>query len=321
MKRRIAACLLAAALLMTIGGCAPQAADPLLKNEATAVPGLAMNAPSAQASTADTEQVTATLYFRYLDEPMLASETRTLTVPHDESVEYAIVQALTQGPSAGHSDLRRLLPGDTQVESVVSRGDTLFVTFNAGFLNDDVPADWANRDDWDEEAPTLRRLIVQSVIASVTEYTPYTGIQFLVHKADEVQTSLRLDNTYFLTGATGLSEPLIRDETLLLTPENTADILLTAWQRHNFERLYLYLTDADRPSYAEFTQELTAAPSLSGFTTGGGSVANDGQKAVITAVLKLTGKKDASLDYPLLLIRENGVWKLPYARLKTMMGL
>jgi hypothetical protein len=321
MKRRIAIGLLATALLLLLNGCAPQAADPLLKNEATNVPGLSMNAPAAQASTSDTEQVTATLYYRYLDEPMLASETRTLTVPHDESVEFAIVQALAHGPSAGHSDLRRLLPSDTQVESVVSRGNTLFVTFNAGFLNDEVPADWAMREDWVTEAPTLRKLIVQSIIASVTEYAPYTGVQLLVHRTDEVQTSLRLDNAYFLTGAAGLSEPLARDETLLLTPENTADILLTSWQRHNYERLYLYLTDADKPTFSVFEEALSATPALSGFSTGGGNVANDGQKAVVTTILKLTTQNGASSAYPLQLVRENGIWKLPYARLKTMMGL
>jgi len=316
------ALLAAGALALLTGGCAPQTVNPLVKNEATDVPGLTMNLHPAMASDANADTVSATLYFRYMDEPMLASESRNLTVRRDESVEYAIVEALTEGPSAGHSELKRLLPAAATVESVVARDDILFVTFNEGFLMDDVPETWADSEYWLAEAPLLRKLIVQSIVASVTESFPYTGVQILVHRQNEVQTSLRLDNAYFLTGEAGLSDPVARNENLLLSPRNTAEILLTAWQQHDFERLYRYLAEADKPSYATATETLSKAPSLTDYTVSAGTVSDNGQTAALTVDLQ-TLNQNVSADtqnYPLLFIRENGIWKMTYARLTAMMA-
>jgi len=320
MKRRIAFTALALALLLLLGGCAPQAADPLLKNEATDVPGLSMDTPAATADESNAVQVNVTLYFRYLDEPMLAAESHTLTVLQDESVEYAIMKALVDGPSAGHSDLRRLLPAGTQVESVASREGILFVTFNEDFLNDDVPDDWAEDEDWREEAPVLRALTAQSVAASVTESYPYTGVQILVHKAGEVQTSLRLDNAYFLNGTAGLSDPVTRNEALLLTPHNTAAVILTAWQQSDLERLYRYVAGSGKPSYEAFCEALAGAGALQAYSAGSGSVAGDGTEATVTASLSITGGS-AVAAYPMQLVLENGVWRITYARLKAMMAI
>lgn len=318
-KRTLLAMLLA--LLLTLSGCTAQTADPLLKNETTAVPGLAMNVQAASASETNADEVRVTLYFRYLDEMKLAAESRVLTVPRDESVEYAIVAALVEGPSAGHSELKRLIPADTQVESVISRDDILFITLDDGFLNDDVPEDWAADEDWQQEAPQFRKLVAQSLVASVTEYSPYTGVQILLHKSGEVQTSLRLENAYFLDGSTGLSDPLTRDETLLLTLSNTADIILSAWQEHDFDRLYKFVADEDQPSLAAFTEALSEAGALKEYSVSSGSVAVDGQTAMVTAFLRTldaTGSRDVAA-YPILLKRENGVWKITYARLSAIM--
>ncbi len=312
-------CLLCAGLLL--GGCATQSMNPLAKNEATAVPGLAMNLHPAKAAEGNEQQVPVTLYFRYLDEPMLAPEARVLTVRRDESVELAIVRALVDGPSAGHSELRRLLPAAAAVESVSSRGELLFVTFNEGLLNDDVPADWALDDAWRTEAPLLRRLAAQSIAASLTESYPYTGVQLLVHRAEALQPDLRLENSYFLDGRAGLSDPIARDEGLILTPANTANALLAAWQQHDVETLYRYVADAEKPAYAAAAETLAQAPALAQYSVSGGSVSQDGQKAVITVNLATldTGAQMDTAAYPLLLQRDNGVWKLTWARLLALM--
>lgn len=318
-KRILLAMMLSLALLL--GGCASETVNPLAKNQATAVPGLSMNLHAASASDANVDQVSATLYFRYLDEPMLAAESRTLTVRRDESVEFAMVEALVEGPSAGHSDLRRLIPAETQVESVVSRNEILYVTFNKGFLNDDIPDDWATSENWHEEAPILRKLIVQSLAASITESFPYTGVQILVHRQDEVQASLRLDNAFYLNGTTGLSEPIARDETLLLTPQHTAEIILTSWQQNDAERLYHFIAEADKPAFATLSESLSNKPSLQEFKVSGGSIAGDGQTATLTVSLK-TNQDSTSIEtnsYPMRLIRENGVWKITNARLSALM--
>ena len=322
MKRKEMLLALAMSLALLLGGCAPETVNPLAKNSATAVPGLSMELHAASASDANVDQVNATLYFRYMDEPMLAAESRVLTVRRDESVEFAIVEALVDGPSAGHSDLKRLIPVGTQVESVTSRGNTLFVTFNEGFLIDDVPIDWSTSENWQEEAPILRRLIAQSLTASITESFPYTGVQILVHKPNEVQTSLRLDNAYFLNGTSGLSEPIARDESAILTPQHTTEIMLTAWQQHDWERLYAFIAEEDKPSFATFGESLVAKPALQEFVVSGGNVAGDGQTATLTVSIKTIrdGIGTDISNYPIQLTRENGVWKITNTRLIVLMN-
>lgn len=322
MKRtvRLSVLALIAALPLLLSGCLEQA-NPLKKNEATAAPGLGGELLAAAADDGNTVQIKATLYFRYLDEPMLAGESRVLTVRRDQRPEQAILEALLAGPSAGNADLRRLIPEDTRVEGVSSRDGVLFVTFSEAFLLDDVPLNWAETNEWKTEAPLLRKLVTQSIAASVTENYPYTGVQILVHRPGEVQTSLRLGNEYFLDGSEGLSEPAVRDEALLLTPQTTVKTVLNAWSQKDFEIMYKYLTQAGKPAYTAFVDALSAAPSVEVLTVGGGSVYPDGQTAVVTAYLRILrqGAQETLLSYPLQLIRENDVWKMEYPRLEALM--
>ena len=294
--------------------------NPLVKNEATAAPGLSEELYAASADDNNLSVIKATLYFRYLDEPMLAAESRLITVRRDQRPEQAIVEALLQGPSAGNVDLRRMIPEDAQAEAVSNNGQVMFVTFNEEFLNDGIPEDWDISDTWRVEAPLLRELITQSIVASVTESYPYAGVQFLVHRKNEVRTSLRLDNAYFLDGSAGLSEPIIRDEALLLTPQNTVKTILDAWVQKDFERMYKYIAQAGKPAYSTFVDTLDAAPSIEVLSVSGGSVYPDGQAAVVTAFIRMISgnSREQLLSYPLQLVRENGVWKMQYTRLTAL---
>lgn len=321
MKHRTRALLLTLmlALPLLLAGCYEQL-NPLEKNEATPVPGLSQELHDATADESNQNLIKATLYFRYLDEPMLAAESRLIEVRRDQRPEQAILQALLEGPSAGNADLRRIIPADAAVEAVSNNGQVLFITFSEEFLLDDVPENWAETEAWRTEAPLLRELITQSVVASVTESYPYTGVQFLVHRKNEVQTSLRLSNEYFLDGSQGLSEPIIRDEALLLTPQGTVSTVFDAWEQTDYERMYQYLALTDKPSYNAFVDFLDAAPAIEVLSVSGGSVYQDGQTAVVTVLVRIIGDaaQEQLLSYPVQLIRENGVWKLKYARLAAL---
>ncbi|MBN1778109.1 MAG: GerMN domain-containing protein [Clostridiales bacterium] len=318
-KPRLALLVLVLVLPLLLSGCFEQL-NPLAKNEATAAPGLSEELYAASAGDSNVSQIKATLYFRYLDEPMLAGESRVITLRRDQRPEQAIIEALLSGPSAGNADLRRLIPADAQIEGVSNNGQVLFITFNEAFLNDDIPGDWANNDAWTTEAPLLRELVTQSIAASVTESYPYTGVQFLVHRENEMQLSLRLDNSYFLDGSAGPSEPVIRDEALLLTPQNTVKTILNAWSQKDFERMYKYLAYAGKPAYSAFVEALDSAPAVEVLSVNGGSVYLDGQAAVVTVFLRMIaqGGEEKLLNYPLQLIRENGVWKMEYTRLTAL---
>ena len=309
-------------------GCMAEVANPLAGAEATPLPGVPLQLHAASASDTNVTTLQATLYYRFLNQPMLACETRTLSVSRDESNEMAIVKSLLEGPSVGHSDLQKLFPATVAVESVVARGHTLFITFNEALLVDDsVPADWANLQEWVAEAPLKRRLMIQSLVASITENSAYTGVQILVNHSNQAQASLRLENSYFLGDSQGLSQPQTRDESLLLTPENTAACLLSAWQSGDFETLYAFLMPSTRgepkPSYQTLVTELDQLYPLSAFQVqGGGSVSADGQSAVLTVdlVLLKDGVPAFFKSYPLFLTRENNIWKLRYSDLQHLVS-
>ncbi len=328
MKKRLMALLLLLGCAPLLSGCMVGFVNPLEKAAATPVPGLSMNLHAASASQSNVDVIRASLYYRFADQPLLAAESRSLTVPRDESMEQAIIKALLKGPTTGHSDLRRLLPQSVKVESVHSRDSTLFVTFNEAFLTDDgIPADWQRQGDWVSEAPLRRKLAVQSIVASITESFPYTGVQILVRKTSQTQTSLRLENAYFLSELTGLSEPQTRDETLLLTPRNTAERFLSAWQAGDLETLYAFVVNVEngepKPSFQDVAQQLDAYATLSSFSLGSGSVSADGQHAVVTAELAMhQGAGSVQiLGYPLPLVRENDIWKVTLAQLQRLMTL
>ena len=87
MKRLL---ILLLALLLT--GCA---ANPLSEAVTPLSSDVALPQPDAPDSLAS--QGTATLWFRYLDEPLLASETRTLTLSPDQPMEFSLISALVSG--------------------------------------------------------------------------------------------------------------------------------------------------------------------------------------------------------------------------------
>ncbi len=317
--------LLAACLLPLFGGCSA-ALNPLEKAEATPVPGLSMELHPASASQDNVDTLSASLYYRFGDQPLLAAEARTLTVPKDESKELAIIRALLDGPSSGHSDLKRLFPETVEALGISSRSGTLYVTFNEALLTDDgVPESWQESSVWVNEAPLRRALAIQSVVASITESFPYTGVQILVYKENQVESSLRLENSYFLNGSQGLSEPQPRNEAMLLTPGNMTFQLMKTWHDRNYESLYQFIAYAEgnepKPSLQDVSQALDAAPTLASFVASGGSVSQSGAQAVVSVQLSLLGADGpASIaSYPLPLIRENGIWKVAYSSLIALM--
>lgn len=323
--KRIGLFLLLAGLLLCLAGCAAMV-DPVARVAATDVPGLSMelHAASANESSADTLQ--ATLYYRFLDQPWLAPESRTLTIRRDESAELAVVNALLGGPSAGNSELKRLFAETVRAQSVRVENNILFVTLNEAFMTDDgIPQDWLTRPEWSTEAPLRRALTVQSLVCTLTECFSYPSVQLMVQQKDGARMSLRLDNGYFLDGRTGPSDPQKREEGYLLTPHNAAAALLDACVKRDLSTLYTFVAarsgGEQKPLFDSFAQAVADANSLLAHAVSAGGVSQDGQSALLTVDLTLS-RMDGQYDctgYPLRLERENGLWKIAYDRLMAML--
>lgn len=322
------------ALACLVSGCASLLPDPMKKAEVTMVPGVtaALHSPLASENNRDVQ--TATLYFRFGREPMLASEARELSVSLNESAEKAVVQALLDGPGAGVPELVRLFPEQVQVLSAVSQEGILYITFNEALLRPyaDEPNDWQVREEWRTEVPLRRRLAMAGLTATIIENFPYQSVQVLVQQRGDVSTSLRLENAYFhsqeLSG--GLAAPFKRDESLLLTQRNTVLAILGAWQEKDWSRLYQYVSSGgasgseERPSTQNAFLRWDQAAALTKYGATGGSVSHDGSRAVVSVDITLArgGEPEQSLAaWPVMLTRERGIWKVSFEQLTALMQL
>ena len=317
-KRRGMLAGLLAALCVLLCSCT-RAANPLVQAEATPLPGVEQRLHAAAAAEDNAASWDVVLYFRYLDYPMLTGESRTLTVRKDESSEAALLRALLAGPSAGEMNLRRALGEDVGLKEVTASGDMLFITLTNSLLRDGIPDAWQTDDFWAEEAPVRRRLAMASIADTVMENLPYTRVQILIDGGESA--AIRLDRSYYLTGEQGPADPLSRDESLLLSPYNTAVLLMEAWRSRDPDTIYDFTVAEDLPVPEQFRTELDAAQSLSDYALTAGMVNGDRASLNVSATLLTDGASSTLEAWPLTLEKQGGVWKIPLETLRRLMGL
>ncbi|MBR1584188.1 MAG: GerMN domain-containing protein [Clostridia bacterium] len=314
MKKRTLVLLL---LCLTLSGCTAAPPDSVIRNDTD----------RSQLISADTDALTpdsvqATLYFRYGDTEYLAPEERYVTVQRNETAEKALVQALIDGPAATSSSLSPLFPPDVEVLAVTSQDGTLFITFNEALLGRyaDEPVDISS-EPWKTELPLRRHLCMDSLTATLTEAGLCTQVQVLIYRSNAPASSMRLQAGYFDRGVDEtLLPPLTRNEGSILTPHNTAAALLKAWMSQDWPSLYGWVARDSRPGEQTAIAAFAAAGILTGFEATAGTVAMDGQSAVLCADLTLRAAGDdvTRTGYPIHLVREDGLWRIRYDQLLAM---
>lgn len=309
--------LILAALCLLLTGCTSR--DPLAEM-ASAQPDAAIPAPAADERLMGRD--TATLWFRYGAEPLLAPEERIIATSPTRTFEQSLLTALIGGPAS--SELSGLFPQGTQVLGTWQQGRMLFVTLSKEILSDyaDEPDLWTLDAFWQRESPLRRTLAMQSVAATVTQNCDVDTVVILVEGQEQFTDSLRLRRSYYRAGGgDALADPLTRDESLLLSPATAMDVILTCWQERDWARLYLYTarTDPDSgapiPAYDDFAGEMNRLPHLTDYRFSGGHVS--GGQATLTA--SLTCLHDGHLTPPssavFRLTYENGVWRVGMSQL------
>lgn len=326
MKKR----LLAAALLLlcvTLSGCA-SVALPFQNATATLVPGTNPALPEAEAPASLNSRETATLYFRYLNEPYLAPENRMITHSPNRPFELALLTELLSGPGTRSAELTALFPEGTRALSTVLQGRTLFVTLSREIMNayPDEPTTWQSDPAWREEVRMRRTLCMQSLVATITENCDVDRVQVLVEQDASGTGSVRLQARYFMEDpqSTELAGPIFREESLLLTPATAIDVMLTLWQSRDWQRLYQYIalrdpvTGLDRVNYRDFVTAMVNQPILTDFSLSGGSVNRQGTQATytLTATLMDHGGTQRQAEKRILrLWRENDLWRITLSQL------
>lgn len=312
MKKLMLLALVLAALVL--GGCS--AGLPLSTSLTTSVPDTSQVLPEAQAPTEQDTQETAVLYFRYLDEPFLAQETRIITRSPSRPYELSLLTELLSGPGSHSTDLTALFPTGTRVISTVTQGRTLFVTLSQELLSgyaDDKTATL-------EEQQLRRVLCMQSIVATITENCDIDQVQILLEQTSAATGSLRLQESYFLVDALSTTpvEPLTRQDELLLSPQRTVQLLGELWCSRDWQRLYLYIaqvdpsTQAEKVSYRDFVTAMENLPVLSACTFTGGTITQDGTRATFTVhgTTLENSRETLHTGCTLHLCRENSLWRI-----------
>lgn len=320
--------MLALLCLSVLTGCASPVL-PLDDSAATLVPGTHPILPQAEAPASLSSQKNAALYFRYLDEPYLALEIRTVTQSPSQPYELTLITELLAGPGAQSADLTPLFPAGTRVVSTSLNGRTLFVTLSAEIMNayPDEPASWQNDPYWQREVPLRRALCMQSLVATITENCNNVDrVQVLLEQQNALAGSLRLKERYFMlqSDSDELTGPLVRQEELLLTPQTAMDVILSLVVARDWQRLYHYVavrdreTGLDRPDEPGFIAAMEALPAVVSYTYAGGSVASDATQVTFTLSAALSGmaaNTPAVENRVVRLVHENGLWRITMSQL------
>lgn len=274
------------------------------------------------------QQRVVTLYYRMQGEDLLAAETRLVYFPSDRQTERVLAETLMSGPSPRLLELTGLFPSGTKVYSSWRTGNLLTVILSREFLStpSGVPLDWEGDSYWRSEVYMRRQLALTSIVNTITEATDYTSVQFLVQENDSDPTGRRLFMSELYDGAPSdqLLAPMLRNEHLILTHANTADVLLESWKEQTFDRMYRFIAQdtTQRPTDSAFQEEMRQRNMpLIHYSISAGTVSNDGQSAVMEATFEYRTELGTVQvqNFPLHLIREDGVWKITYSELKRMM--
>lgn len=327
MKRGWILILLVCVFLLS--GCAP--APSWNFSITTPVPGTDKLQPSLDDVGVIAVKNGSVLYFRYLDEPYLAPETRNVSQLAGQSYEYALLSALLAGPGTHSALLNGVFPGGVKILSTVRQGRTLFVTLSPEIMEmyADEPDSWQADDAWRREIPLRRRLCMQSIVATITENCDIDRVQILVQQ-DSATGSLRLRQNYFMDDSEDdvLVGPMTRNESLLLSQQVTGNVLLSCWKERDWQRLYRYVSSSDtetgieRSAYDEFASVMETLPAITEYEVSSGNVTADGSQATLCVNCSvLTNGHVAKAEGVILhLCRENGMWRISQDDLISWIG-
>ena len=302
----------------------------------------AMLTPGEQAETAapdvtfesqlsvkqESSLIDVTLYFRYGDTNLLGAVGAQLDMRREETVAQSIVEALLVGPDAAHDRLSGVFPQGTEVISVQSEGDTAFVTLNQAFLGipDGAPTDWEDLADWQAEATLRRRLAFQSIVLALTENGRYQRVQLYVAGGDD-EIPQRIPLYWFdqsVSDAGVMLAACARDEQAMLTPKNALELMMTAWQKQDWEALYdLLLREEETPTLSGFESRMRETNvQLMAYESTSGTVSLDGRHA--TVVLDASIHSDEGGDAQIVresvpLIRQSDNWCIALATLESLL--
>ncbi len=274
--------------------------------------------PNAESASKDSQNVT--LYFSYRGEELLAGETVTLNVPVNESLEYAVVRALINGPTVNRSELSGLFWEGVKLVRVNSSADILFITLNEAFVSSEPEKVVLE----DGTVADQKKLAICSIVNTIVEMGKYSSVQIYVDKQQGVGQGITRGEAGWETDVTKRLEPLGRMKDMILTPQNTLGQALDSFMKQDWTRLYNFTAynnpdGSVKPEIKAFSDALSdKGNALESFNVVDNNVSGDGQKAIVMLDYTMKTREGDSIErpnVPVVLVREEGIWKLTYPSL------
>jgi hypothetical protein len=311
--RRLKTAIIALICMVALAGC-------------QAAPAASANTPdiNPQAEAANKDTVDVALYFCYNGEGLLAAETRTIDVPVSATMESAVVKALLAGPSAGQSALYGLFWEGVSLVGTDTNGDILFVTLSEEFVSTQPEGSALALDSG--SAAEQKYLALESIAATIVEMGTYSSVQIEVDRGTGVSSRI----TQAEAGKTESSEslePLSRNKEIILTPRNTLEQALDAFNKKDWTRLYDFTayTSPDgtmKPDSEAFSQTLSApGNALETYSIEDSNVSYDGQRAVVLLNCTIKAREGDVVErnnIAVVLLRESYIWKVSYTSVLSL---
>lgn len=317
MRKMVKSCLLFCCFLCLWQASASSATQVIMPRQ--------MLSPNDQAT--QMRKLPMTLYFRYRSSALLGRELRVISVPVSGAYELSIVRALLDGPGSLSPHLSPLFPPGTQALSAVTEGGTLFITFNETIMGHYPDEPLIMTPDYRQGEGALRRRVAMAgLVNTLTELGHYRAVQVLVRGETYIATSMRLSMRYYLQDSDDLPDPLVRQETYTQSPQTAAQALLSAWQSNNWTSCYPLLISGTQtlPSEHELIQVVSQAPTVLDYALTAGTVALDGQSAIVCVdytLRRANGSTQAITAFPLKVLLIDGIYRVPYEALRQLLEL
>jgi hypothetical protein len=270
---------------------------------------------------ANKEKVPVTLYFGYKDEFLLAGEPRVIDAPVNGRLETAVLKELIKGPSPENQNLTALTDPALTVESVAENGDFLFVTLNKVFLD-------SFRDRETDAGRKKQQLEVCAIVNTMAELGGYSRVQIFVDTdGSGLGQRIKMADAGFDNAGDALLEPLSFNSAIVLNPKNTAAEFLKSYANKDYERMYDFIAAYDqnkeeRPLEEDFLSGVVSFNSgIEDYSATDYFMSADGASCVALinfSVSKTNGTSQKMKDIPLILIKEDNIWRISYNSFKKV---
>ena len=272
---------------------------------------------------ANTVDKQVTLYFKYADENMLAGETRIIDVPVNERIEMAVLEEVLKGPSQDNPELTSVIPKNAAIIDVTDSGEYLFVTLSKEFITESALATVDIADPAAlETAKQDMNLAIYSIVDTLIELGGFSRIQILVDTNDSGRGErISLSDIGDDSTEGGTLEPLGWNGTLLMTPDNTVELLMEAFAKRDYETLYALIAynssdGTSKPSREDFISDLSSqSVTMEEYYVLDSVVSSDANSVIVAVSFSLKsqdGDTTVKDNIILQLLRERDLWKADY---------